>query len=222
VTHRFDQYKLDEVIADAARGAFGAAIAENPEHDFFAFALTTLSGAQYIECSLNSERNLSKILARANDAALRDVFGSDAAMRQYYKWHPNEWADFEYFAERDRDFFAPVQRLLDSVEADADASALAEFGLTKPPKSGEPHFDAFWRRNDQRCEHVYDMMLSALEILDREGRFGEEPARRRRIVFADIYDDDASSKLRSRSIDQINSTRSSPALIQEFRDASNP
>lgn len=108
----FAHYRLDAVIADAARSAFAAAIAENPDHRFFAFALTTLSEVQYIECSLNSNRNLEAILSRAGRT-------DDQA---YYKWFSNEWGEFEYFGQETRDFFSPVQALLTRIESETIAA----------------------------------------------------------------------------------------------------
>lgn len=184
----FAHYRLEAVIADAARKAFGAAIAENPDHKFFAFALTTLSEVQYIECSLNSDRNLAAILSGAG--------ATSAEEKHYYKWAPNDWGDFEFFGQEDRDFFAPVQTLLASIEE----------------HTGDQKLSA-------RREYVFESMIAALRALDREGCFGDAEARHGCIVFADIYDDDASDDLRARSAKAINAGTASPGIIKEFLDA---
>lgn len=181
----FARYRLEAAIADAARQAFLSAVADNPDHEFFAFALTTLSGAEYIECSLNSEKNLQKILAAARPRL---------APEHYYKWYPNEWGDFEFYGQRERDFFASVQELLKKIEG----------------RAGDRKFAA-------RRKYVFDSMISALQALDDEGCFGGGEARRNRIVFADVYDDEESSELRNRSIHEINVGKTSPALIEDFR-----
>jgi len=190
----FSRYRLEAAIADAAREAFLSAVADNPDHEFFAFALTTLSDVEYIECSLNSARNLEKILSKANEANLRRHFPSDEAMRHYYKWYPNEWGDFEYYEQRGRNFFAPVQSLLMKIEECARVK----------------NFDA-------RRKYVFDSMISALQALDGEGCFGGGETRRERIVFADVYDDEAAPELRNRSIHEINAGKTSPTMIEDFR-----
>lgn len=204
----FAHYGLDAAIEDAARKAFAAAIAENADHAFFAFALTTLHARQYVECSLNSDINLEQILATAG--SLEDD------MRSYYKWYPNEWGDFEYFGQREQDFFAPVQELLTRIESETDARALVACGLTEVPyEPDHPRYEAFWKFNEQRRHYVAEMMILALKNLDEAGCFGDGDARRDRIILVDSYDDEDAEELRSRSIDVLNFGRASPALIQE-------
>lgn len=205
----FSRYELVSVIAGAARRAFDAAIAEHADHTFFAFALTTLSGVQYIECSLNSDRNLEKILSRAGS---RDFGGA-----QYYKWFPNEWGEFEYFAQANRDFFRPVQALLADIESETDAAAFAHYGVTQyPVRTDAPHHRAFGDIYEARRRYVFDSMVEALRVLDEAGCFGDGEARRKRIIFADVYDDSSSEELRALSADRINTGRASPELVQEF------
>lgn len=205
----FSRYCLEEAINGAAGKAFAAAVASHPEHDFFAFALTTLTNAQYVECSLNSVRNLQSILSEAGP--------SDEQMKAYYKWYPNEWGEFEYYAQRERGFFSGVNELLDRIERETDAYALAKFGLIKSPSDErDAHYEEFWAINDKRRHHVFDAMTSALVALDRVGCFGEGEVRRGRIIFADIYDDEFGEELRTQSANAINAGRASPALLQEF------
>ncbi len=191
----FAPYGLDRVIADAARQAFGAAVAENPEHTFFAFALTTLSDVQYIECSLNSDRNFADILPAALPYS-RKV--SEDQQKLYYKWWPNEWARFEYFAQEDRDFFAPVKALLHRIETDAETAL-----------NWEESFDV-------RRGYVFDMMIAALAALDALGCFGAGAVRHERLIFADVYDDPESDALRTRSVRALNTGKASDDLINEF------
>lgn len=181
----FSRHRLEAAIADAARQAFSSAVADNPDHEFFAFALTTLSSVEYIECSLNSEKNLQKLLAAARPGL---------ASEHYYKWYPNEWGDFEFYGQRDRNFFVSVQDLLTKIEEGTDDRKFAA-----------------------RRKYVFDSMISALQALDGEGCFGGDDARRNCIVFADVYDDEESSELRNRSIHEINAGKTSPALIEDFR-----
>ncbi len=191
----FSSYNLDAAIADAARNAFGAAVAENPDHKFFGFALTTLAEVQYIECSVNSDRNFEEILPKEIPYS-RTM--TELQQKLYYKWYPNEWGKFEYFGQEDRDFFAPVNSLLQCVEADATAAL-----------GWEESFDA-------RRTYVFDMMIAALKVLDDSGCFGSGRVRRDRLAFADIYDDPAASELRARSVREINEGHVPPALITEF------
>lgn len=191
----FSQYRLDAAIANAGREAFGAAIAEYPDHQFFAFALTTLPDVQFIECSVNSDRNLEKILP-AKIPYSRTV--TELHQKLAYKWCPNEWGEFEYFAQTDRNFFARVQDLLARIESEA-----AEI-LT-----WEESFGA-------RRQYVFDMMIAALKSLDEISCFGEGTERQARLAFCATYGDPADAELRARSVNEINAGRAAPALINEF------
>lgn len=195
MTLDFSQYALDAAIADAARKAFAAAIDGYPEHNFFAFALTTLAEVQYIECSVNSDRNFEEILPKEIPYSRTTT---ELQQKLYYKWSPNEWGRFEYFGQGAQDFFAPVNALLHRIEADA-ATVLG----------WEESFSA-------RRLYVFDMMIGALKSLDDSGCFGSGRTRRGRLAFADVYDDPAESELRARSVREINEGRVPPALITEF------
>jgi hypothetical protein len=129
---------------------------------------------------------------------------------------PPEWGEFEYFGQGKQDFFSSVQILLARIEADADAAALADLGLTEPPfEPTDLHYGVFWQRNTERRRYVFEMMIAALRLMDDEGVFGVGEARRNRIIFADIYDDEHSRELRALSA-KINADRASTALINEF------
>jgi hypothetical protein len=209
VSENFARYNLEDAIKGAAGKAFASAIERHPEHNFFAFALTTLTNAQYVECSLNSERNMARVLS--------DAGPSDEGLKAYYKWYPNEWGEFEYFRQGAEDYFSGVNELLGRIESETDAYALSKFGLTKNPfKEGDAHYAEFWEINDRRRHYVFDAMTSALVALDRAGCFGEGEVRRGRIIFADIYDDEFGEELRTQSANAINAGRASPALLQEF------
>lgn len=205
----FSVYNLELAIGDAAQSAFSAAIAEHPDHAFFAFALTTLSSVQYIECSANSEQNLKTILKQAG--------ASGAGQDPYYKWFPNEWGDFEYLGQESHDFFRPVKTLLARINEETVADALATFGLREYPLyTHQPHYNDFAEMFEAKRNYVFRSMSAALKNLDVAGCFGDGEARRGRIIFADVYDDSFSEELRASSADQINTGRASPELIQEF------
>jgi hypothetical protein len=59
-------------------------------------------------------------------------------------------------------------------------------------------------------------MVEALGILDETGCFGDGEVRRKRIIFADVYDDSSSEELRALSADRLNAGRASAELVQEF------
>lgn len=63
-----------------------------------------------------------------------------------------------------------------------------------------------------------DSMMAALETLDGEGCLGGDQSRRRRRVFAHVYDHEQSRQMRNRSIETFNAGKTSPALIEDFRD----
>lgn len=207
----FDHYQLDVALAEAAGEAFSAALRENLDHDFFAFALTTLSEVQYIECSLNSEQNLAAVLKGAAAGAQQEL---------YYKWFPNEWGAFEYFGQEGRDFFRPVKNLLARIEQESVANALVKYGLKDYPLyTYQPHHDEFGELFEARRIYVFRAMIAALRHLDAAGCFGVGEARQKCIVFADVYDDSFAEELREMSVREINTGRASPRLIQEFLSA---
>ncbi|MEQ1653991.1 MAG: DUF4303 domain-containing protein, partial [Hyphomicrobium sp.] len=195
MTFNFIPYRLDAAIAESARKAFAAALSQYPQHNFFAFALTTLAEVQFIECSLNSDLNFAKVLP---DTLPYNRFLTEEQQKLYYKWSPNEWGEFEYFAQSEQNFFAPVQELLNQIETDAGEVL-----------SWEESFDS-------RRVYVFDMMVAALKALDEDGCFGQGERRFQRLAFADIYDDSTDVELRSRSVKEINMGKASPALINEF------
>ena len=95
------QNQIAEVIAKSAEAAFSKIIEENPEHEFYAFALTTNSDADYVNGSVNSHQNREKII--------KDAGENGDKYKDYYTWFPGVWKDFEFVYP---DLFNPVNDIL--------------------------------------------------------------------------------------------------------------
>ncbi len=81
---------LAEAIAAAARSAFSEWRQAHQDERLFAFALSTIDDALYVNASVNTEESHRRTLARSR-------IQLDAPEALYYKWGPYDW-EYEYIA----------------------------------------------------------------------------------------------------------------------------
>lgn len=185
---------LQDSVRDAARGVFLNARAKRPNETFFAFVLTSYGTGSLGGCCINTLENHARVWREALTQSY-----TKPSDEHYYKWCCADWGEGEYVDDHQdafNDAWTAYERAMTTL-----ARLLTEAGRDDSDAWG------FWE------EHPLHLALAgALEQLDREGVFGEGPARENALVFMTQYDGE--DGMIPWSIERLN-PQASAALKQE-------
>ena len=163
-----DFAEVRRLVAAAAKKTIAELRAENPDENFYAFALYDSDDATGPEVSANSEEKFQELLTRHR--ARYEKQGQRFGLREEAncRWGTAEWW---HEACSDAKDFGPAYELLNSLADEARAAEASD-------RTAYHVFRA----------HAFAAMVGALRDLDREGAFGEGAAREAVTVFASISD----------------------------------